>query len=160
MVWQASAETRKRLETVMVVRNFITLYPSNQSINRSIAHKQIITSSKTTNNQIHLSKESQSNPNHPSPTYTYLILFATTINVNVMSAIKPTIPPHIYNPSTFSPGTWTFIPKSPAIKFNGTKIVAKTVIRESKSLAREPCSIWFREIWERWLEWLRLSIFS
>ena len=92
---------------------------------------------------------------------TYLNFLARSTQPVVKARMTPTIPNHQPKlPGLTPPGTGTFMPNKPAIRFNGTKIVAKTVILPSNLFALEPFSVWLRVICVRWLEWLRLSIFS
>ena len=84
-----------------------------------------------------------------SQAYTSFNLFAVKPQINVNVTITPTIPNHQPSPVDSLPGTGTFMPNNPAIRFSGTKIVAKTVILPNRAFARDPCSICAKLICER-----------
>ena len=62
-------------------------------------------------------------------TYSNWNLAATKQATKVKARKNPTIPKNQASPPTCSPGTSTFIPKSPVTRCSGTKIVASTVTR-------------------------------
>lgn len=76
-------------------------------------------------------------------------LLATAKLVATIAAITPRIPKNQPNPVLDLPGTGTFIPKRPQIKFSGTRILAKSVIFDKTWLARLPCRILSTDSWAR-----------
>ena len=67
--------------------------------------------------------------------YIYFIFFAKNMLTTTNVMIAPIIPKNQAKLPSGPPGTGTFIPNKPQMKFKGTKIVAMVVIFPRTSLA-------------------------
>lgn len=134
--------------------------PPSKNSNQSTAHIQASIDSPSfspsSSKQVALgTHQRRSSPNDSFPPSTHSLtqmnryLLATAKLVATIAAITPTIPKNHSSPVLFFPGTGTFIPKSPQIKFSGTRIVARSVILLKTWLARLPCLMLSTDSWAR-----------